>query len=118
MDGWMAERGRRLAEFFGAEAGREWAAPEASKFELGAEAAQGLAHFNIEWHVIPTAEAVPFDDAYVARLYASAPKDFSEPHEHGPSYRERFAEGHARLQGRVVGVETTRKPHYLPGSRQ
>lgn len=119
MDGWMAERERRLAEFFGTGAeGREWAAPEASKFELPPEASKGLAHFNIEWHIIPTEEAVPFDGAYAARLYPSAPKDFLEPHEHGASYRERFTEGHRRLQGRVVGVETTLKPRYLPGNRQ
>ncbi len=118
MDGWMAERQRRLVEFFGTGAGRELAAPEASKFEPGAEASKGLAHFNIEWHVIPSEEAVPLDDAYAARLYPSAPKDFSEPHEHGASYRERFTEGHRRLQGRVVGVETTLKPRYLPGNRQ
>lgn len=118
MDGWMAEREHALRTFFGADGGREMFAPGAEKFELGAETAQGLAHFNIEWHLIPSAEAVPFDDAYAARLYASAPKDFTEPSEHGPGYRVRFVEGHARLQGRVVGVETTPKPRYLPGNRQ
>ena len=118
MDGWMAERERTLREFFGAGAGRVMFAPGAEKFELREEVAQGLAHFNIEWHLIPSAEAVPFDDAYAARLYPSAPKNFDEPGEHGPGYRVRFTEGHARLQGRIVGVETTPKPRYLPGNRQ
>jgi len=118
MDGWTAERGRRLREFFGADEGREMFAPGAEKFETGAEVAQGLAHFNIEWHVVPSAGAVPFDESYAARLYPSASKDFNEPSEHGPAYRVRFREGHERLQGRVVGVETTTKPRYLPGNRQ
>jgi hypothetical protein len=118
MDGRLEEKARRLREFFGPAEGRGLAAPEAAKFEPGAEVARGLAHFNIEWHIIPSAEAVPFDDSYIARLYPTAPRDFAEPHEHGPSYRERFVEGHSRHQGRIVGVETTLKPRYLPGSRQ
>ena len=118
MDGKLEERARKLREFFAPEQGRELAAPESSKFELRPEVAGGLAHFNIEWHLIPSAEAVPLDDSYMARLYPSAPKGFSEPHEQGPSRRERIVEGHRRQQGRVVGVETTRKPGYLPGNRQ
>jgi hypothetical protein len=118
MDGWAAERERTLREFFGTGGGRELFAPGASGFEPGAEVSKGLAHFNIEWHLIPAAEAVPFDDAYAARLYPTAPRDFSEPSEHGPRHRERFAGGHGRLQGRVVGVEATAKPRYLPGNRQ
>jgi hypothetical protein len=61
---------------------------------------------------------VPVDDAYLRRLYPSSPRDFTKAREHSPSYRERIVEGHGRHQGRVVGVETTRKPRYLPGNRQ
>ncbi|MCA1634275.1 MAG: hypothetical protein LC802_11425 [Acidobacteria bacterium] len=118
MDGGLEERTRKLREFFAFEPGRELAAPGSLKFELRREVARGLAHFNIEWHVIPSAEAVPLDDSYLARLYPAAPKGFSEPHEQGLSRRERIVEGHRRQQGRVVGVETTRKPCYLPGNRQ
>jgi hypothetical protein len=85
---------------------------------LRPEAAEGLDHFNIEWHVIPQAGAVPLDDAYFSRLYPMAPRDFTETREHGASYRDAIIRGHAKHQGALIGVETTLKPHYLPGNRQ
>src|SRR2546423_6149640 len=115
MNEWMAERTLRLREFFDLSADAALFAPDAAQFEEGAE---GLKHFHIEWHVIPTADAVPLDDNYFARLYARASRDFARPREHGPSYRARLTAGHERLQGRIVGVETTAKPRYLPGNRQ
>lgn len=118
MDGRMEERARKLRDVFSLEPGRELIAPGGPEFDLHREVAGGLAHFNIEWHLVPSAEAVPLDDSYMARLYPTAPKGFSEPHEHGPSRRERIIEGHRHHQGRIVGVETTRKPGYLPGNRQ
>jgi hypothetical protein len=118
MNDWLSARAQRLREFFGLGADAKIYPEEAAKFDLPAEAAEGLSHFNIEWHVVPAAAAVPVDDAYLARLYPLAPRDFAKPHEHGPSYREQIIEGHRRLQGCVVGVETTRKPRYLPGNRQ
>jgi hypothetical protein len=118
MSDWQGEQTSALRELFGLEASRELVAPEAANFELQPEMAEGLRHFNIEWHVIPSAEAVPFDDAYLARLYPSVARDFTKPREHGHIYREQLYEGHARHQGRILGVETTAKPHYLPGNRQ
>jgi hypothetical protein len=119
MTGLLEERAARLYEFFELRAGRELIAPDiAARFDLKAETAEGLEHFNIEWHIIPSAEAVPVDDSYLARLYPLAPRDFAKPHEHGPSYRDRLKMGHRRHQGRIIGVETTRKPRYLPGNRQ
>jgi hypothetical protein len=118
MSEWVAERVARLREFFGLGAGAELGEREAARFELREEEAEGLAHFNIEWHVIPAAEVLPLDDAYFARLYPAAPQDFAKAREHAASYRERLTEGHRRHQGRVLGVETTAKPRYLPGNRQ
>jgi hypothetical protein len=118
MADWMEERSGRLRDFFGLSAEAELLSPEATGFESGPEATEGLRHFNIEWHVIPSATALPLDDAYAARLYPTATRDFAKAREHGQSYRERIFEGHARHQGQVVGIETTRKPHYLPGNRQ
>ena len=117
MNDWREERVAKLREFFELGADAELVAPEAAKFELTTEAAEGLPHFNIEWHVIPS-EALALDDSYLARLYPTAPRDFTKAREHGPSYRDRIVEGHRRSQGRVIGVETTAKPHYLPGNRQ
>jgi hypothetical protein len=114
MDGKLTKRESRLREFFGLDAGIGLTA-------AGAEAPAGsdaLAHFNIEWHIIPAAEAVPLDEQYFARLYPTASHDLTRSHEHGPSARERFVAGHKRVQGRIVGVEATPKPRYLPHNRQ
>ena len=115
---WMEERTQKLREFFELEADAELIAPETSKFELRREVAEGLAHFNIEWHVIPSAEAVPLDDAYMARLYPRPARDFARAHEPEASYRKRITRGHRQHQGHIVGVETTQKPGYLPGNQQ
>ncbi|PYS82796.1 MAG: hypothetical protein DMF67_11455 [Acidobacteria bacterium] len=114
MDDRMKERTGRLREFFGLGGEAELLAPDAPQPEPG----EGLGGFQIEWHVIPRAEVVPFDDAYAARLYPRAPRDFTRMREHKPTYRDVLAGGHARLQGRMVGVEATQKPRYLPGNRQ
>ncbi len=117
MADWKTERAARLRDFFGLGAGAALLAPESGDFEVP-EASAGLRHFNIEWHVVPTADSVPLDDAYAARLYPTATREFTRQREHGGSYREQLFGGHARHQGRVVGVETTRKPRYLPGDKQ
>ena len=114
----LKERIGKLREFFELSASAELVAPEAAKFELRPEATEGLNHFHIEWHVVPSADAVPLNDSYMARLYPVAPRDFTKKREHGPSYRDRIVEGHRRHQGRIIGVETTPKPRYLPGNRQ
>jgi hypothetical protein len=114
----LAEREDRIREFFGLGAGVPLLSEGAAPPETKPETAESLARFNFEWHVIPSAEALPLNDDYFARLYPTAPREFARPHEHGPSYRERITEGHRRHQGRVVGVETTMKPRYLPRNRQ
>ena len=118
MINWVEERVRKLRGFFELGAGAELIPPKNSEFELGPELAEGLSHFNIEWHVIPSEQSVPLDDSYLARLYPMAPRDFTRAREHGPSYRERLIGGHRQHQGQVIGVETTSKPRYLPGNRQ
>ncbi|HEX8281911.1 MAG TPA: hypothetical protein VF588_00930 [Pyrinomonadaceae bacterium] len=115
---WSDERAGRLRDFFGLAADAELLAPESRGFEPPPESAGGLSHFRIEWHVVPSAEALPLDDDYAARLYPKASRDFTKSREHGGSYREQLFRGHARHQGRVVGVEATRKPRYLPGNKQ
>ena len=118
MADWKTERAGRLRDFFGLAADAELLAPEAQGFEVPGEAARALDHFNIEWHVVPTADAVPLGDAYTERLYPNATREFTRPREHGGSYREQLFRGHERHQGHVVGVETTQKPRYLPGNKQ
>ncbi len=114
----LEERKRKLAEFFELGEGGATAADDGTALELSSRAAEGLSHFNIEWHVMPTAEALPLDDSYFARLYPHASRDFAKSHAHGASYRERLVAGHRQHQGRLIGVETTSKPGYLPQGRQ
>ena len=118
MADWRRERAERLRDFFALAADVEPLGPEAREFELSPEIVGGLRHFEIEWHVIPSADALPLDDAYAARLYPTTSRGFTRPRERGGSYREQVFSGHARHQGRVVGVETTQKPRYLPGNKQ
>jgi hypothetical protein len=114
----IEESAGRLREYFELKTDAELIAPDEAGFELTKEADAALAHFNIEWYVMPSAAAVPFDDAYAARLYPMAPRDFTKEREHSPSYQEQLVKGHELHQGRVIGVETTAKPRYLPGNRQ
>jgi hypothetical protein len=118
MSGWIEEKSKRLRQVFELEADAELIAPEATGFEVQPEMQDGLSHFNIEWHIIPSEQTVPLDDAYLARLYPMAPRDFTKPREHSPSYHDHIIKGHRSHQGRIIGVETTLKPHYLPENRQ
>ncbi|HEX8144602.1 MAG TPA: hypothetical protein VF553_18685 [Pyrinomonadaceae bacterium] len=114
----LEEKAAKLREAFGLEPGAGLLSGEAGDEKLSSPAAERLAYFNIEWHIIPSAEAVPLNDAYMARFYPLASRDFTQAREHAPSYREAIIRGHARHQGRIIGVETTMKPRYLPGNRQ
>lgn len=118
MRSWMDERASRLREAFGLSRDKELLAPDARRPDLSDDAAEQLSFFNIEWHIIPSAEAVPMDEKYLERFYALAPRGFAEPRDHAPSYLEVLTTGHSRHQGRVIGVEVTQKPRYLPGNRQ
>ncbi len=114
----LEEKARKLREFFEVEPSADLVAPDAAKLDMRPEVAEGLGHFNIEWHIIPSADAVPLNDSYLARLYSMAPPDFTKSHDQGPSYGDRIVEGHRQHQGCLIGVETTPKPRYLPGNRQ
>jgi hypothetical protein len=118
MRNWMDEEVSRLREVFKLSSETNLLAPDAIKPEVTEEVAEQFAFFNIEWHVIPSAEAVPMNDEYLHRFYAQAPRGFAEPREHALSYRDVLIRGHNKHQGQVVGVETTQKPRYLPGNRQ
>src|SRR5436853_2315041 len=114
----LEERETALREALGLDACAPLLADEARERAARLEPSEYLDHFNIEWHVVPSAEAAPFDDSYVERFYPTAPRDFASHRMHAPSYRDVIVAGHARHQGQLIGVETTRKPRYLPGNRQ
>lgn len=117
---WMIARESRLREFF--DLGPEpeliapavaaaWAVPEASEAHL--------AQFNLEWHLIPSNEAVHIDTAdYRARLYPMLMQDLTRYDYRQTSSYQAIMSGHLRHQGRLIAVETTPKPRYLPGQQQ
>jgi hypothetical protein len=114
----LEEREARLREALGLGEDAPLLADEARERASRMEPSEHLDYFQIEWHVIPSADALPFDDSYVERFYPMAARDFAQPRLHAPSYRDRVASGHSKHQGQLVGVETTLKPRYLPGNRQ
>lgn len=118
MDAGLAERAGRLRELFGVDPQTELRAAGAQEIEPDAQIAAHLSYFNIEWQIIPAVSVVPVDEAYLARFYPMAGRDFAQPREHSESYREALIKGHQAHQGHILGVETTQKPRYLPGNRQ
>lgn len=115
---WLQARANKLREFFQLDADAALLSADARKPELSTAVENSLKRFNIEWHLVPSRGAVAFDDAYVKRLYPTAPLNFSTPREHASSYYEQIVFNHAAHQGCIVGVETTLKPRYLPGNKQ
>jgi len=114
----LEERKGKLRKFFDLDRDAELLADPDRAPEIAPELIQDLRQFNIEWHVIPSVERAPLDDSYFARLYPTARRDFGRAHEHGPSFRQRIAVGHQTHQGRIIAVESTAKPRYLPENRQ
>jgi hypothetical protein len=114
----LEEKKRKLREFFELDANSELLAGAGQEFDLAPAAVHSLRRFNIDWYVVPSAETLPLDDAYFKLVYPLARRDFATPGEHGVSYRERLVVGHRAHQGRVIGVEQTTKPRYLPNNQQ
>ncbi len=120
MNDWIGERGNRLREFFGVGRDIELIAPEEKEnFRVSEQTAKHLERFNIEWHIIPSAASVPIDaNDYRARLYPNLKIDSANrEYQKTDSYRAVMS-GHEKHQGKIIGVETTLKPKYLPNNRQ
>lgn len=117
---WIKDRESRIREFFGLSPESELITPEATAaFDVPEHIAEHLSRFNIEWHIIPSETAVHIDtDDYHARLYPMFFRDLKRRDYQGTSSYRAIMSGHNRHQGRIIGVETTAKPHYLPGNRQ
>ncbi len=120
MNDWIAERENKLREFFELESKTELISPEiAGSFDVSEQIAEHLEKFNIEWHVIPSAETVHIDTPdYRKRLYPAMRFDHSNSDYRKSSSYRAIMEGHRRHQGRIIGIETTLKPKYLPDNRQ
>lgn len=111
MDQWVHQRAAKLQGFFGVS---ESVLPDGPAPMAPPE----LTEFNLEWHLVPPAAVVPFDNVYIERLYPAAPSDFTAATVHPISPRDALAAGHRRYEGTYVAIETTQKPGYLPENRQ
>ena len=69
MQKWLELRSRKLREFFKITDDVELLSSKAVIPEADDKLNEHLLRHNIEWHVIPTDEALPFDEDYVARMY-------------------------------------------------
>lgn len=92
--------------------------PDAEQPTIAPTMAAHLHRFNIEWHIIPSAEAVPVNDEYVARLYPTRSRAFAQPDYHGENLQAELTRSHRRHQGLILGIEATRKPRYHQNNRQ
>lgn len=110
----------KLREFFNLAPETKLLDDDAAVPDITPQMAAHLARFNIEWYVIPSEKVVPFDDFYIKKLYPERSRDFSTAFHHhgGKSLRESLAAAFRRHQGKIIGVETTIKPDYLPENRQ
>ena len=120
MQNWIEERENRLRDFFQIDANTELISrATVERFAVAPTVAENLQRHNIEWHVIPSANAVSIDtDDYRRRLYPMIKFDAANrDYQTTGSYRA-IMNGHARHQGRIIGIETTMKPKYLPDNRQ
>lgn len=107
-----------LRKYFGVGADTELLDSPAMLPSLTPAITDHLDSVNLEWHVIPSARVAPFDDRYCRRLYPTAPAPFHSWLSDGHSVRDRLAYGHRSHQGRLVAIESTMKPGYLPDAQQ
>lgn len=120
MENWIVKRENKLRDFFEIDANTALIQRETvESFSVSPKVAENLQRHNIEWHIIPSAEAVHIDtDDYRRRLYPTLKFDrASRDYQKTESYRA-IMDGHRKHQGRIIGVETTVKPKYLPENRQ
>src|SRR5215468_8032520 len=114
----LEDRGKKLREFFDIAPDVALLSPNAFIPEDTLKIEEHLRRYNMEWHIIPSEQAVPFDATYVARMYPMCPRDFTKSTLHHGSCQEALNIGHHRHQGLILGVEKTQKPRYLPFGRQ
>ncbi len=120
MHDWMIERENKLRKFFALDAQTEIISPGATKaFDVSLLVSEHLKKFNLEWHIVPSADAVQIDtEDYRSRLYPTFKIDSNNrDYQKTSSYRA-ITKGHERHQGKIIAVETTLKPRYLPNNRQ
>jgi hypothetical protein len=112
-------RAKAVSQSFGIPSHQDFATDASHRFDVSDDLARRLEEsFNIEWHVIPPVSLVPFDAAYLEKMYPYRSRTFEQDGYETISVRRMLEGAHQRVQGRIIGVETTQKPTYLPGHTQ
>lgn len=119
MNNLLEEKQNRLREFFGFGNAELVSGDQIESLDNSEKVADNLKRHNIEWHIIPAADAAHIDtDDYRQKLYPMLKFDaVKKDYQKNESYHA-IMNGHQKHQGRIIGVETTMKPKYLPGNRQ
>src|SRR4051794_18810288 len=103
MNDWLEQRSNRLREFFGLNADRNLISSQQDPhIELTESVAAHLAQFNLEWHVIPSEDAVSVEhELYRERLYPTVRLDPELYDYRRTSSYKAVIGGHRRHQGRI-----------------
>jgi hypothetical protein len=114
----LEARAETLRAAFGLSSRDDLTSEPVGRADIPDDTIRSLASFNIEWHIVPPASLVPFDATYLATMYPGRSRHFEEHGYETASVRQTLEIAHQRVQGTIVGVETTEKPGYLPGNTQ
>jgi hypothetical protein len=114
----LIENERRVREHFGLAKNTDLTGGGRRAPELNREVETHLERFNMEWHIVPAGDVVPFDVSYVDCFYPTAPGCGGAAGRSLSPLFEKIRKGHARQQGQFICVESTQKPKYLPENRQ
>jgi len=114
----LESRARVIRETFGLGSRDDILAAPLRRLDVADDLAQRLRAFNIEWHIIPPSSLVPFDDSYLAKMYPMRSRDFRDAPYERQSVHDILSSAHGRIEGSIVGVETTQKPIYRPENGQ
>jgi len=106
----------RVREAFGLSSHEDLTTRPLQQVDLDDDVTTRLADFNIEWYVIPPSSLVPFDSEYLLKMYARRSPAFDEARYEALSIRQMLESAHQRVQGTIVGIESTEKPYYVPGN--
>ena len=120
MNEWIAERENKLRRFFALEQQHELIKRETiEKLDVSPQISEHLHRFNIEWHLIPSEGAIHIGESdYRSKLYPMLRLDGANNEYRETNNYRTILNGHRRHQGKIIGIETTIKPRYLPGNRQ
>lgn len=115
----LQKREEKIREFLNLQAGAKLLNENLELPQISPAIEEHLQKFNLEWHVIPTQGSIPLDeDAYGQRFYAMYKGEAKQSEYQKTSSYRAISNGHRQHQGRVVAIETTMKPRYLPIGKQ